>query len=249
MNGKDPGDGVVKVFEGDELLVFADGFDEPKGICFVGDYLVTTDLKTVWKVDREGNKTLLAGSDDFPCEIRYLNDAATVTGEDAVYIVDMGDRSNLSDENGEFHQLDSEAARTIAKVGRVFKIGLDGRVSIVVDVSPKMPCPNGMSVANDGSILTTSFFRGELFKVEGANLRSLASGMRGADGVEQSDEGSYYVSSWKEGTLWRVNGNTGDTTVMLEGLESAADFYLDEMNKRILIPNMHAGVVVEVGLY
>ncbi len=248
MNEQAPGDGVVKRIRGDEVSVFATGLDEPKGICFVGDYLVTTDLTKVWKIDRKGNKTVLADKGDFPVDILYLNDAATVPGENAVYVTDMGDRLKMFGSDGKLYDLDSDGARNIPTVGRVFKITMEGDVSIVVDASPLMPCPNGVGVANDGSILVGAFFRGDLLNLKDGELHSLANGMRGADAVEQGDDGFYYVSSWLLGKVWRVNGDTGEKEVLIEGLQSAADFYLDEANKRILVPDMKAGTVIEIGL-
>ena len=60
MGDQPPGDAVIKVIKGEQVEVFATGMDEPKGIAFVGGFLVTTDLKRVWKIDAQGNKTVLA---------------------------------------------------------------------------------------------------------------------------------------------------------------------------------------------
>ena len=55
-----PGDGVVKVIDGETATDFATGLDEPKGVCFTGKFLVVTDVKRVWKIDAKGEKTELA---------------------------------------------------------------------------------------------------------------------------------------------------------------------------------------------
>src|SRR5688500_16048083 len=81
MNGpKAPGDGVVEVSGGTAAKDFAIGLDEPKGICFTGKMLVTTDLKRVWKIDEKGEKSILAEEKDFPLPISYLNDASCEAG-------------------------------------------------------------------------------------------------------------------------------------------------------------------------
>lgn len=76
MGDQQPGDAAIKVIKGDQVEVFATGMDEPKGIALVGGFLVTTDLKRVWKVDTHGNKTVLAEEKDFPKPVSYLNDTA-----------------------------------------------------------------------------------------------------------------------------------------------------------------------------
>jgi sugar lactone lactonase YvrE len=85
-----PGDGVVKVLDGDTVKAFATGLDEPKGICFTGAYLVTTDVKRVWRIDAQGNKSVLADEKDFPVAISFLNDAAAAPDGQSVYITDTG---------------------------------------------------------------------------------------------------------------------------------------------------------------
>ena len=244
MNGRESGDAVVKVIDGTSVVDFTTGLDEPKGICFVGDFLVLTDLTTVWKIDSKGKKTVLAGKDDFPVEVRYLNDIVVAPEGDAVYVTDMGDRSKML-VDGKLNNPDTQ----VEPYGRVFKIMLDGTVSIEIDTSDKMPNPNGVGIANDGSILVGAFLRGNVLQRQAdGSLKALTSGVQGADAVEQGDDGYFYTSSWSQGKVWRIDGETGEKTVLIDGLQSAADFYLDEPGKRILVPDMFGGKIYEVKL-
>ena len=79
-------------------------------------------------------------------------------------------------------------------------------------------------------------------KQEG-NLIPLKGQFRGADAVEQDKDGNYYVSSWTQGTVWKIDGKTEKTTVLIDGLESAADFYLEEDKGRLLLPDMLTGLI------
>ena len=79
---------------------------------------------------------------------------------------------------------------------------------------------------------------GELTPLEGQ--------FRGADAVEQDTEGNYYISSWALGTVWKIDGGTEESTVLIEGLETAADFYLEEDKGRLLLPDMRAGIIYAV---
>ena len=121
MNGKEEGDGVVKRIHGSKVTVFATGLDEPKGICFVGGYLFTTDLKKVRQIDSEGNVTILADTDDFPLAVSYLNDAAAAPEGDAIYITDMGANTKMFKEPGALWPIGSNEYKSMPVIGRVYK--------------------------------------------------------------------------------------------------------------------------------
>jgi sugar lactone lactonase YvrE len=241
MNGEEPGDGVVRVIENGNLRDFATGLDEPKGICFTGDYLVTTDMKKVWKINAQGMKTILADENDFPVQVTFLNDAALAPDKKSVYISDTGAVPQMFDPQGNLWPLDSEEAKALPAIGRIFRITLDGKVSVVMTNTPAMPCPNGVFARTNGTLLIGEFFRGDLIEADQGKLKVLATGFRGADGVEQDSAGNIYVSSWTQGKVWRLEKGARHPRVILEGLKSAADFYLDEEKKQIVVPDMLTG--------
>lgn len=248
MGEQGPGNAHIARIRDGVVSVFSDGMDEPKGIAFDGSHLYATDQKRVWRVDSTGLKTQLAVESDFPVAISFLNDAAVSKDGRTLYVTDMGANDKMFGPDG-FWPLDSEQAKSIPVIGRVFKISLpDGKVEIAVDADPLMPCPNGVGIGKDGQLLIGAFFRGNLIEVRDGRLQVVADGFRGADAVEQDTAGNYYVSSWNGAKVWKVDGKTKEVTILIEGLKSAADFYLDEENGRILLPDMTAGTVIRLDL-
>ncbi len=236
------GDGVVKVLDGDKATDFATGLNEPKGICFTGKFLVVTDVNRVFKIDAKGEKTILADDKSFKEPVVFLNDAACEPGGKAVYVTDMGAHTKMRDPDGKLWPLGSPGAQALPAIGRVYRIGLDGKVEVALDKSTDMPCPNGVSVGK-GRLLIGEFFTGTLMEAKGKKLTPIASGMRGADAIEEDGRGNVYVSSWVEGKVYRVGKGAKEAEVVAEGFQSAADFYLDRKGQQILLPDMKAGTL------
>lgn len=244
-----PGDAVVRRIDSEgKVTDFAGGMDEPKGIAFVSETLVVSDLGRVWAIDSQGKATVLAHRGSFPNEVRYLNDVAAVPNEDAVYVTDMGSNTLMFESPGKLWALDSEEAGNIPNNGRVYKITLEGKVTEVVPGHPDMRNPNGVGVGKDGDILIASFFTGKISSFKDGKLTTITEGFRGADAIEQDEEGVYYFSSWTQGKVWSYEPSTQKVTVLKEGLESAADFYFDRESNQLLCPDMLAGKVYTIPL-
>ncbi len=248
MNGKDEGDGTLVEISNEGVNVFAEGFDEPKGIIFLNDHLYFSDLNRVWKVDKEGHATIFVNKDDFPEAVLYLNDVAVDEKGQGMYIVDMGDTKFMRDKNNNLWPLESDEAKLVPALGRIYHIGLDGKISIKQNTSSLMLNPNGVGVDNNGDIMVGSFFLGNFLVTRNGELTPLKGIFRGADAVEQDSEGNYYVSSWTSGKVWKIDGKTEESTILVDGLKSAADFYLEEEKGRLLVPDMIAGKIYEVQL-
>jgi hypothetical protein len=248
MNGTEEGDGEVVEISGNGLKVFAKGFDEPKGIVYLEDHLYFSDLTRVWKVDKDGNASVFTKKEDFPEEVLYLNDVAVDAESKGIYVTDMGATKYMRDENNDLWPLDSEEAKLVPALGRVYHIDLNGRVSIAQDTSGMMLNPNGVGVDNNGNIMVGSFFLGYFLVKSNGELTPLKGQFRGADGVEQDSKGYYYVSSWVSGKVWKIDGKTEESMVLIDGLESAADFYLEEEKGRLLLPDMKAGMIYAVDI-
>lgn len=248
MGEKEPGDAhIARIHEG-TVSIFSEGMDEPKGIAFDGTYLYATDLKRVWKIDSQGQNSELAVEENFPVAIEYLNDAAMSPDGSSLFITDMGARGKIFGPDG-FWPLDSEEAKSLPVIGRVFEIDLsNGDIEIAIDTNPLMPCPNGVGFGKDGQIMVGAFFTGNFLEAHNDHLHVVADGFRGADAVEQDSKGNYYVSSWKYGKVWKIDGATKEITILIEGLQSAADFYLNEEEGMILLPDMLAGTITRIDL-
>lgn len=242
MGAEQPGDATIRVIDGENVRDFATGLDEPKGIAFTGKYLVTTDVKKVWKIDADGQKSVLAEEKDFPHAVRYLNDTAAAPGGKSVYVVDMGDNTRMFGPNG-LWPVDSAEAKEISPVGRVYKIDMDGRVTVAVDASRGMLNPNGVSAPRKDTLLVAEFFGGDILEIKDGKTRVLKNGLRGADGIERDKKGNLYISSWTQGKVWRLDRKTMEAEILLQGLQSAADFYLDEKARQLLVPDMKAGTL------
>lgn len=249
MNGKDEGDGEVVEVSANGVKTFAKGFDEPKGIVFIEGNLYFSDVTRIWKVDKDGNKSIFVDKENFPKEVLYLNDVAVAADGKGIYVADMGATSYMRDENNDFWPLDSEKAKLVPQLGRIYHVSLDGKIHITQDTSPLMLNPNGVGVDNNGDIMVGAFFKGNFLVKRNGELTPLKGQFRGADAVEQDSEGNYYVSSWSAGAVWKIDSKTEEATVLMDNLESAADFYLEEDKGRLLLPDMKAGKVYSVSIH
>lgn len=246
MNSSVIGDGEVAEISKNGVKIFAKGFDDPKGIVFINDHLYFSDVTRVWKVDKNGNARIFINKEEFPEEVLALNDVAIDGDKKGIYVTDMGATNLMRDENGKLWPLGSEQAKQIPQVGRIYHINLNGEVSIVQDSSPLMTNPNGVSIDNNNNLMVGAFFNGHFLITRNGELTPLKGQFRGADGIEQDSKGNYYISSWELGTVWKIDGITEESTILIDGLESAADFYLEEDKGRILLPDMHAGKIYAI---
>jgi sugar lactone lactonase YvrE len=242
--GNVPGDGTIVKIVGDKTEVFATGLDNPKGLVFVGGFLITADMKKVWKIDAKGQKSVLAEEKDLPFPVsNFLNDVAVAPDGKGVFVTDMGASDKMRDDKGQFWPLDSAEAKALPAVGRIYHITLEGKVKIAVDANPDMPCPNGVSAPSKDELLIGEFFTGNLISVSNGQRKILATGYRGADAIERDSKGNLYVSSWSQGKVWKLDPQGQNAKVFAEGFKSAADFYLDAEAGQMILPDMLAGTL------
>ena len=248
INGDEPGDGEIKVLDGDKHKVFAKGLNNPKGMAFVGGFLVVSDETMVRKIDKKGKVTVLAEAKDFPKEVTFLNDVAASRDGQSVYVTDMSHPKWMFDPDGERKLWPIDSDKAVAPMtGCVYKVALDGKVSVAVPPGDKrMPGPNGVTVTgkkSEETLLMGDFFTGNIVAYADKKLRVVAKGMRGADAVEAFGS-KIYVSSWPLGKVWAYDRKTKKTTVLADDFTTAADFYLDRKGKQLVIPDMLAGKIV-----
>ena len=253
MNSPDTeGDAVIKMLDGDKVTVFAKGLNEPKGIAFTGDYLITADQTRVMKIDRKGNVSILAEKKGFPREVSFLNDVAVSHDRKSVFVTDMGAISKMFDPDKErtLWPLKSKQAKELPALGCVYQITLDGKISDAVSSGQKLvPGPNGVGRSGKTGLLLGDFFTGNIVrKTKKGKLRVIAEGLRGADAVDSDGKGGIYVSSWTQGKVWKLTENGKKKELLLEGLKSAADFYLDRKAKKLIVPDMLAGTLIFVDI-
>ena len=247
INGDEtPGDGTIVAVDGETVSVFAKGFNAPKGIVFVGDYLVTADETTLWKIDKNGTPAVLAQKKNFPQPIEFLNDVAASHDGTAVYVSEMSTPSPMFDPSGDrkLWDLDSPQAKELPKKGCIYKVTLKGEVSVAIPAgNTAIRFPNGVTVGeDDDQLYVGDFFAGEIVAYKDGKYTTLASGMRGIDGLTVTKD-TFYASSWTQGKVWKVDRKTREPKVILEGHKSAADFFYDAKNKQLIVPDMLEGTL------
>ncbi len=242
---KGDGDGSIVMIDGEKVTTFTKGLDDPKGIVFIDNRLITTDFDTVWAINAEGNKTVFAGPEAFPKAPIFLNDVMIEPDGKSILITEMGDRSGMMNPEGKLWPLDSEEARNISLLGRVYRITPDGKVSIVIDHSADMPNPNGVDVMKDGTLLVAEFFRGTLLERKDGKWRTISSDHRSGDGIVHDDRGNLYLTEVMTGRVWQINAQTGDKR-LLATLASAADLILDEEKRELIVPDTKSGKLIYI---
>tara|TARA_Y100000588_G_scaffold316711_1_gene345406 strand:- start:209 stop:1147 length:939 start_codon:yes stop_codon:yes gene_type:complete len=248
IGGDEPGDGAIYVLDGDEPKPFASGFNSPKGIAFVKGFLITADETTVWKVNGKGKATKLAEADDFPAEVEFLNDVAANHERDAVYVTEMSHPKRMFNPEGEreLWPLGSEHEKNLPKTGCVYKITLDGKITVAVPPGdPRMPGPNGVTVAGSKEkpfLVMGDFFTGNIVAYQDGKMRLMAKNLlRGADAVAFDRKGILYVSSWSQGKVIKYHRKEKKSSTVMQGLTTAADFYLDRKASLLVVPDMLEG--------
>ena len=244
------GNGGITVIEDGVPKVFCDGMDDPKGIVMFGDFLVTTDFRKMWKVDSKGKKEVLAAAEDFPHPPLFLNDVVLSPDGKSILVTDMGDLKKMNDPDGKLWPLDSEGAKALPALGRVYRITLDGEVTEVIPANADMPCPNGVDQLADGRIRVAEYFTGRILEWEGDGWKVLASGHRSSDAIVHDSRGRFYVSEVRTGRVTRYEADgTGQTELGEElGMQSAADMFVDEENGMLIVPDTKAGKLFYIGL-
>jgi len=248
INGDEEGDGGINVIDGDKVKEFCRGMNSPKGMAFVGGFLVTADETTIWKVDKNAKATKLAEKKDFPKEIEFLNDVAASRDKKSVYVTEMSTPGPMFDPDKErtLWPIGSKQDRELPRKGCVYKVTLEGTVTLAVPAGNKlMRFPNGVTVTGkkgEEILVMGDFFTGNIVAYNNEKFRVLAKGMRGADAVEFG-KGVIYVSSWPLGKVWKYDRKSKKTTVLSDKFTTAADFFYDRKNKQLIIPDMLGGTL------
>ena len=244
---KGDGDGKVVVVDGDKVSVFTEGLDDPKGIVFAGGKLITTDFDKLWTIDAQGKKTVLAGPEAFPERPMFLNDVVVEPGGQTILVTDMGDLKAMVGPDGTFWPLDSARARTLTPHGRLYRVTLDGKITVAIDHATEFPDPNGVDELADGTILLGEFFRGTLLSWKDGKFTVLSSDHRSLDGIVHDNAGNIWLTEVRTGRVWHVKAATGEKH-LLATLQSAADLLLDEANHQLIVPDSKAGQLVFIPL-
>lgn len=244
---KGDGDGSIVRIDGNKVTTFTEGLDDPKGIVFIGGKLITTDFDTVWAINEKGEKIALASPAAFPKPPLFLNDVAVDPDGKSILVTEMGDLKAMFNPEGKFWPLDTDEAKKLPPLGRLYRITLDGKVSVVIDHAAEFPNPNGVDVLADGTILIAEFFGGTLLEWKSGTWRTISSDHRSGDGIVHDAAGNLYLTEVKTGNVWHIKAANGEKKLMTT-LQSAADLILDEPNRQLIVPDSKAGLLVFIPL-
>ncbi len=247
---RDDGDGKVVRVRGETVTDFTTGLNDPKGIVFAGGQLITADFDTVWRIDAQGKKTVLAGPKDFPFPPAFLNDVEVEPSGQTILVTDMGDVAKMRDANNQLWARNSAQAKEIKVIARVYRISLAGKVTEVIPPDARMLNPNGVDVLKDGRIRIAEFFSGDVLEWNQGKWKAIAKGHRSGDGIVHDSKGNFYISEVMFGKVTRYQrGNpVGQELSAGLGLKSAADIVVDEAHGQLIIPDSKAGELVFIAL-
>jgi sugar lactone lactonase YvrE len=224
--GKD-GDGQITMIDkSGKRSVFANGFNDPKGLAVIGINLYVADKTRVLKISPDGSATVFAAATAFPATPQFLNDLeADLQGN--LYVSDSGDIMGTG------------------KGGAIYKIDSTGKVTLLIDgkQDARVMAPNGLLADDTGNVLLyVDFTSGILYSYNKQTkaLTDIAEGFGGGDGVVHHSNGDMYVSDWKNGKVFSVN-TKGDVVLLKGGYQSAADIAITKDETYIMVPDMKAG--------
>lgn len=211
-----------------ENLKFIEGgragvtLNAPKGLAVLGDTLWVTDIDVVRAFNARTGAPLDSVKPDSVGAV-FLNDIAIAT-TGAIYITDTGIR--FDDVGNVLHP----------GPDRVFRIGPDRKVTVAAR-GDSLGWPNGITVDPVGKrFIIVSFGPTKTvlaWKPGDRAPRVIAKGAGGFDGVEVI-EGKVVVSSWTDSSITRFD--SAQSTKIITGVPSPADFGYDAKRKRVLIP-------------
>lgn len=230
--GKD-GNGFISRLSPDgqvQALRWIDGAAEgvtlhaPKGMALKGDTLFVADIDTVRAFHRTTGAAL--GARGVP-GAAFLNDLA-VGPDGTLYVTDSG--------------LDATFSPT--GTDAVHRFGPGG--SSAVASGAALTAPNGIVVDGE-AIIMVPFGGNTVHRIpaaggEPAPLAQLPGGQ--LDGVVRTGDGSFLVSSWEAGAVYRV-ASDGSVSEVVTGVEAPADLGWDAARQRVLIP-LFMGNAVEI---
>lgn len=192
----------------------------PKGMAIIGDTLYVTDITTVRMFNLATGEA--AGDIAIP-GATFLNDIAA--DGDALYVSDTG-------VDASFKPTGKHA---------VYKIAADKKITKLIE-GAGAEGPNGVLVEN-GQVWVASFASPELYRVadgKKADVQTMKTG--GLDGLVSLGDGRIAVSSWEGKAIYA--GKPGEPFVALvSDVESPADFAVDVLKKRVVVPLFQSNAV------
>jgi len=215
-------DGVIWKVSGNSKEAVVKNLTDPKGLVVARGKIYVADVDRVWRIEKGGAVSLIAGPNAFPEEPRFLNGMAT-------------------DATGYLYVSDTFG-------GWVYRLSTLGKVEPLFKVDK----PNGLAVASDGTVYAITFTnpgRIYAYKDGKAELVFTSENIGGGDGLCLDEaRGFIYAGGYDSGKIVRINLATAKAEVIAEGLTTPADINLSASGSKLLVPLMEAGEVAEIDL-
>ena len=221
---KDKDGKISKIDKTGNITTVAQGLNDPKGIVFYNEKLYVTDRNVVLEVNLDGSWKVYAGTMAFPKTPVFLNDIDVSSNGD-LYVTDTGDFKSS---------------------GFIFLVKRTGKVSVLFEGDDHIKAPNGILPIPNSKLLIVDW-GGDLLEVNLKNnqIKKIADGFDGGDGLAYAN-GIIYISSWKKGDVYAYKN--GQTTVIDDNYEAAADITLSRDNQTLIVPDMKAGTVTLIDI-
>lgn len=197
--------------------------DAPKGLALTGDTLWVADINHVRAFNRKTGAKL-ADIDLTAQKATFLNDVA-VGGDGAVYVTDTG--------------IAFDATGNMSHTGQdqIFKIQ-GGKVTAFRPDS--LYSPNGITWDKANSRFILGPFAGkavQAWKPGDKQPTAIVNGPGQYDGVEVLSDGRILVSSWADGTVNVVRGNS--ISPIVKNVSAPADIGVDTKRNVLAIPRFN----------
>jgi sugar lactone lactonase YvrE len=228
------GDGYVGVVDGDKVVPLATGLNDPHGLDYWNDALYAADNRgQIWRIDMNGNVSLVADATKFPRKITNFNDIE-LDANGNIYISDSGDWEGRG--------------------GAIYRITQDGKVSTVLtdEEAWQLISPNGLLMDGDDAMLVLDWTTGNLHRLElRTRFFEKVNGKFGAgDGLAWDPQGRLYVASYYESTVYVLDKPDSQERrpIKIEGVKSVADIGISPDGKLLVAPDFDGGQVAIVPL-
>ncbi len=223
---KDPCD--VRVIQEGKAMPFLKGEDAPEKPVALVTFpfgLYVANRSSIWHIDFAGRHRVRAAASAFPSMPRALAGLA-IDELGQLYVTDAGDDKNP---------------------GAIYRVGLNGKVSLITDSAraPALKSPRAVVMDGLSLLLVVDGKSGDLLRIKVADgsAAKVADGFGTGDGLVWDWYGRLYISDRKGGRV-SVIGRPGEKPILVsDRIKSPAGLALAPDGRSILVADPEAGTL------